>query len=295
MNQLSFQFDSDPAVDLYGLKPVVSFSGGRTSAFMSACMRDRFGDEVDFIFMDTGAEHPKTYDFIRKCDEHFGLNLVCLRGDFDQPLGQAHGYTVVTSEEIGPDNVPFTDMMKKYGTPTVNGAWCTSRMKQEIHDKYCDQVYGKGGYGTWIGIRADEPRRLRRLGESPEIRFLAEISDASKEDILDWWRSQPFDLDIPEHLGNCVFCVKKSIAKLTQATMDEPELLEAFKQCVAQANPRPDLKRHVPEVMYRGKNTLDSLRELGETANPEYLQRMTKGSKACEESCEVFDLGVEED
>lgn len=293
MYQNLLPFDSAPSLDLHGLKPVVSFSGGRTSAFLSARMLEMFGGEVDFIYMDTGAEHPRTYDFIRRCDQHFGLNLVCLRGDFDQPLGQAHGYNVSTSADIGPDHAPFTDMMRKYGTPTVNGAWCTSRMKQEIHDKYCDDVYGKGRYSTWIGIRADEPRRLRRLGETPEIRFLAEISDASKEDVLEWWSRQPFDLELPEHLGNCVFCVKKSIAKLTRATQDEPELLETFKACVAQANPRPEQGRDM-EIMYRGRNSLDSLRELGEVANHEYLQRMTQGSKACEESCEVFDLGVDE-
>ena len=280
----------------YGLRPVVSFSGGRTSAFLAVTLREIFGADVDFIFMDTGSEHPKTYEFIQQCDEHFGLGLVCLRGDFDQPLGEAHGYTVVPVSEIRADNGPFAQMMRKYGTPTVNSAWCTSRMKEEVHDKYCDDVYGKKNYATWIGIRADEPRRLKRMGRDPELRFLAEVSDAGKEDILAWWRRQPFDLEIPEHLGNCVFCIKKSIAKLARATNEEPELMQKFSECVRESAERPDLNRPYPkEIMFRGQNSLESLKALGETANPEYLSRMTNGSHACEESCEIVDLEVEED
>ena len=76
---------------------VVSFSGGRTSAYMVwliEAMR-KSGElvaPVEYIFMDTGAEHPKTYDFIKKCVEHFGIELTCLRGDFNQPVGVGHEY-----------------------------------------------------------------------------------------------------------------------------------------------------------------------------------------------------------
>lgn len=69
---------------------VVSFSGGRTSAYMvwlieSMRKSGEWAAPVEYIFMDTGAEHPKTYEFIKKCFEHFGINLTCLRGNFEQP------------------------------------------------------------------------------------------------------------------------------------------------------------------------------------------------------------------
>lgn len=37
------------------MKKVVSFSGGRTSAYLCYLMKEMHGDEVDFIYMDTGA------------------------------------------------------------------------------------------------------------------------------------------------------------------------------------------------------------------------------------------------
>ena len=37
------------------------------------------------------------------------------------------------------------------------------------------------------------------------LHYLAELSDFEKADVLSWWKGQPFDLQIQEHLGNCVF------------------------------------------------------------------------------------------
>lgn len=160
------------------MKKVVSFSGGRTSAYLCKVMIEKFGrDNVDFIYMDTGAEHPKTYEFIKNVDHEFGLDLVCLRGNFDSPLGVGATFEVVDVESIGCDLLPFASYANKYGTPTVTGASCTSRMKEETHDRYCNVVYPdkpnlvkynkkkgkhvfsqfKKQYETWIGIRADEP------------------------------------------------------------------------------------------------------------------------------------------
>ena len=95
------------------MKKVVSFSGGRTSAYLCYLMKEKFGDEVDFVYMDTGAEHPKTYDFIRKVNDEFKLNLTCLRTDFSSPLGAGNGFTVVDIDSIAPDLKPFSEMMAK--------------------------------------------------------------------------------------------------------------------------------------------------------------------------------------
>lgn len=59
-------------------KQVCSFSGGRTSAYLCKLLLEKFGkDNVEFVFMDTGAEHPDTYSFIKKCNKHFSLDLKC--------------------------------------------------------------------------------------------------------------------------------------------------------------------------------------------------------------------------
>ena len=60
------------------MKQIVSFSGGRQARSLCSLIKKLHPDAV-FVFMDTGAEHPATYDFIRQCNDYFGLNLVCLR------------------------------------------------------------------------------------------------------------------------------------------------------------------------------------------------------------------------
>ena len=73
---------------------VVSFSGGRTSAYLCSLIK-KLHPEAVFVFMDTGAEHPATYDFVCKCNDYFGLNLVCLRAKVSQEQGIGVGYEII--------------------------------------------------------------------------------------------------------------------------------------------------------------------------------------------------------
>ena len=53
-------------------------------------------------------------------------------------------------------------MIQKYGVPYTGGMFCTDRMKLVPFTKYCNEKYGKGNCETWLGIRADEPKRLSK-------------------------------------------------------------------------------------------------------------------------------------
>jgi hypothetical protein len=239
------------------MKKVVSFSGGRTSAYLCKLIIDKFGrDNVDFIFMDTGAEHCKTYEFIKNVNDELNLNLTCLRTDFSSPLGAGNGYTVVSIDSIQHDLKPFSEMIEKYGVPYIGGMFCTDRMKLVPFKKYCQEKYGKGNFETWLGIRADETNRLK---QKKEIRYLAEISDFDKKDVLDFWSNMPFDLEIPEQLGNCVFCPKKSNLKLAAAQRDDPALYHDFLNMIYKDSVRHDSKTGHWSKMYRGKKSLEQI------------------------------------
>ncbi len=273
------------------MKKVVSFSGGRTSAYLCHLMVELYGREnVDFVYMDTGAEHPKTYEFIKKVNESLNLNLTCLRGDFSRPIGGGVCFTVVDIDDINPDGAPFSEMMKKYGAPYIGGMFCTDRMKLKPFKKYCDDKYGKGNYETWLGIRADEPRRLT---EKKGIRYLAEISDFEKEDVINFWSGKDFDLGIPEQLGNCVFCPKKSKLKLAAAQRDEPELYSDWLDMLYDDSVRVDDKTGHWSKMYRGKQSLQSLIATFDGSTGDEIKARMRGAKhldtgSCSESCEVF-------
>lgn len=278
------------------MKNVVSFSGGRTSAYLCHLMIEKYGAEnVDIVYMDTGAEHPKTYEFIKKCVEYFGIELICLQADFNQPLGKGHTYKIVDVKDLKQDlvNGPYAQMVKKYGTPGSASAWCTSRMKEETHDKYCNDKYGKGNYETWLGIRADEPKRLSGINKDNSIRYMAEISDYEKEDVLNWWASQSFDLEIPEWLGNCVFCFKKSDLKIAAAARDEPELYQEWLSMINEAIERPEQDRASRHIMYRKKRRIEQVIATFDGSTGDEIKARMRGAKhldtgSCSESCEVF-------
>jgi hypothetical protein len=321
------------------MKKVVSFSGGRTSAYLCKIMIDTYGrDNIDFIYMDTGAEHSKTYEFIRKVNNEFGLDLICLRGDFTRPLGAGVGYSIVDIESLSPDLVPFKSMLSKYGVPYIGGMFCTDRMKLKPFKKYCDDTYGKKNYETWLGIRADElPRvfgkklysRLLELGyeddrlismysmgienlsnelvqpyeddmfhgilkrRSTDLRYMAEISDFDKQDVLNYWTKMPFDLDLDEWSGNCEFCPKKSNLKLAASQRDSPASYIDFVDMLHGDSVRIDDNTGERKKMYRGKQSLESLIAKFDGSTGEEIKARIRGSKmfdtnSCSESCEVF-------
>jgi hypothetical protein len=276
------------------MKKVVSFSGGRTSAYLCHLMKEKYGDEVDFIYMDTGAEHKETYEFIRRVDAKFGLDLVCLRTDFSSDLGVGNDFTVVGIDSISPDLKPFREMIAKYGVPYIGGMFCTDRMKLVPFKKYCDEKYGKGNYETWLGIRADEPKRL-----TPKncVRYLAEISDFEKSDILEFWRQMPFDLEIEEWNGNCVFCPKKSNLKLVAAQRDNPELYHDYLAMLYSDSVRVDNKTGHWSQMYRGKKSLEQVVAMFDGSTGDEIKARIRGAKmtdagSCSESCEVFNCSI---
>jgi len=267
---------------------VVSFSGGRTSAYLCSLIK-KLHPEAVFVFMDTGAEHPATYDFVRKCNDYFGLNLVCLRTVVNMEYGIGCGYRVIGIDEIGHDLQPWRDMSLKYGLPYQGGAFCTRDMKTTPFEKYAKDVFGKKNYTVWLGMRIDEPGRLNReTGHS----YLADISDFEKQDILDWWAKMPFDLQIPEHLGNCVFCIKKGVNKIALAAKDEPQLADKFIKMINMDDVRVvEGRKQSNAIMYRGYLTLEGIIDLYAEMPRDKLAktvRSTFETGSCSESCEAF-------
>ena len=267
---------------------VVSFSGGRTSAYLCSLIKKLHPDAV-FVFMDTGAEHPATYDFVRKCNDYFDLNLICLRTVVSDKWKEGVSYRVVGINEIGDDLQPWRDMSLKYGLPYHGGAFCTDRMKTTPCKKYLEDVYGAGNYHLWLGMRIDEPKRLNK---KEGFSYLADISDFEKQDILNWWAKMPFDLQIKEHLGNCVFCIKKGINKIALAAKDEPQLADKFIKMINMDDVRIVPSRTTANnAMYRQSMSLEGIIDLYAEMPRDKLAktvRSTFETGSCSESCEAF-------
>ena len=278
------------------MKHVVSFSGGRTSAYLVYLMeqkRKNEGLDVEYVFMDTGAEHPKTYQFVRDVAEKFNINLRCIKAEISQTKGVGPKYKKISINDIGWDLDGFAKISKNHGAPyNPGGMHCTQHLKTEPYRKFCNDTFGKGKYITWCGIRADEQKRLR---PKKGYKYLAEISDFTKGHILNWWSNQSFNLEIDEWEGNCIFCPKKPVSYVALAAISNKKEFEQFKNCISDN----DSNEKLNGAIYRGKMTLDGIAELYSGNNHEQIIKTTRLRKGCAigegESCEVFGCQTELD
>lgn len=278
---------------------VVSFSGGRTSAYLVYLIEEKrklgLLDNTHYVFMDTGAEHPKTYEFIRNCVKYLGIEITCLRVKVNPKHGVGASYQVVPLKNCKPDLQPWYDYTQKYGMAHVTMPKCTDVMKINPFTKYCNDTFGKGNYITWLGIRTDEPKRIKEIDG---IKYLAEISDKDKADILDWWAGRPFDLDLPEWLGNCVFCIKKGAPRIALAQIDEPQLAEDWESMVYRSGMYVTAGRKekgiANEACYRNYQTFKGIRTAFKNqTRKDIVARQRSSSGGCTESCEVATLQME--
>lgn len=96
---------------------------------------------------------------------------------------------------------------------------------------------------SWVGIRADEPRRAAKITRDRTPLVSAGIT---KEMVGEFWRNQPFDLQLPNingvtYHGNCDLCFLKGSSQTMSLITEQPERADwwASMEALALAS-RPD-------------------------------------------------------
>jgi len=207
----------------------VSFSGGRTSGYMCHWLLENKSDKYDlrFVFANTGLEHEKTLEFVDKCDKHFGLDLVWVEALVNPEEGVGIRHKIVNYESAARNGEPFEAFIKKAGVPNAAFNQCSERLKLNPMETYKQSLGFSRKHPTAVGIRSDEIDRISPNAQRLGIVYpLVSWTQTTKEEVIDWWSKQPFDLEIPEHYGNCVTCWKKSDRKLWTIAKHEPERFE---------------------------------------------------------------------
>lgn len=270
----------------------ISFSGGRTSAYMTFKLLSELSDAYDFIvtFANTGMEHQKTLDFVHNCDRFFGFNTVWLESvTHDGRVASTH--TIVTYETASRKGEPYHEFIKKYGVPNVAFPQCTRELKVNPMRSYLESI---GVYHrdipTAIGIRVDESRRVAKDADTMNIQYpLIDRWPTTKPEILDWWEDQPFDLGIEEFEGNCLGCFKKSLRKHFLQIQKDPSCYNFYammEACYKDVGPQDGQR-----VFFRKNMDTIQLFEQYELAK-DFIKAMPKddpeANGGCSESCEVY-------
>lgn len=277
----------------------VSFSGGRTSAYMSWWLKQNKAQEYNliYVFANTGQEHEKTLDFVNECDKRWGLNLVWLEAVVHHGEKRGCSHKVVSYETASRKGEPFEEVIKKYGIPNTDWPHCNREMKINPINSYMRSIGHETKTPRAIGIRADEIDRMNVEGVKTGaiIYPLIKWRPITKAEVRHWWAEQDFSLELPEHLGNCVTCWKKSDRKLMTIAKNEPQRFEFFRRMQEHRfiSPRENEER----VFFRGHNTVEDIFEMAKQDFNEYEESMPElqlrlldpidYSNGCSDSCEA--------
>lgn len=215
---------------------LIAVSGGRSSAYMAYHIHTspKYADcNKLYTFANTGMEHPKTIDFLKNIEKYWGIEIVKVEGVYSDFMGEGVKYKIVDYDNLDMDATPFSGSIMHMnkgvfsGLPSKAAPYCSDRIKTLPCEKLANDVFGVGNYVKAIGYRKEDmPRRITW----PEIkadkkRIFPLFTDfkypISLYDLDVFFISQPFKLNIPKHLGNCILCWKKSDANLAKAISDE--------------------------------------------------------------------------
>ena len=267
----------------------VSFSGGRTSAYMAHRLQHEYAGKLFFVFANTGCEDERTLIFIERCDQEWGLNLVWLEAVTHSQMGVGNTHRIVNFQTASRNGEPFEAMIKKYGIPNRNFPHCTRELKRRAINHYIRQNQnGDKKYFIAIGIRSDEPGRLRETAGADRIIYpLAHWFPTDKPFINGWWEDQPFHLELLEHEGNCQWCWKKNISKLVRIAVEHPERFD-FPLRMEKENGLDRFGK--PVTFFRENRSAAQILAMGQMVTPGAVQFKDHPDEdsGCSESCEVY-------
>lgn len=251
---------------------IVSLSGGKTSAYL-LWLLIQDGLKVLAVFMNTGLEHEKTYKFLKNLKRAWKFDLICLEPRVFFEINIGTGYKIVKFEKMHKGTEIAKAVVEKYGLFGMGYLHCTREMKLQPFRTWKKEHYPD--LLTAIGIRDDETDRQSPLADKEKLTYPLIKKEIRKHHVENFFEKNSFTLEIPEHLGNCVGCWKKSNNKLIRAVRDERDHFVQLRNLEM-----IDKKRD----MYRGKRRVADLLI---DAELKLLEESDTGS-GCEESCEVF-------
>lgn len=214
----------------------ISFSGGRTSAYMLWRVLQSNGGLPAYAvvcFANTGKEEEATLRFVRDCGANWNVPIVWVEYRNDES-----GYALVDFKAASRNGEPFEAIIRKRQyLPNPVTRFCTVELKIRTMHKYLRSLgwHDGDGWDQMIGIRADEERRVAKIRARPSPETVKEtmrmpLADAgvTVHDVSAFWEAQPFNLELPTYngrtlAGNCDLCFLKPAGQVLTLIAEKPE------------------------------------------------------------------------
>lgn len=218
---------------------IVPLSGGKDSTALAIFLSQRYPDlPFEYVFSDTGAELPETYDYFERLEHVLGKKVT----------------RVTALEMLGiskkPGRTPFDVVLYEHFSgflPSPRSRWCTRMLKIHPFERYVgsDRAY------SYIAIRADENRsgyvgsggKPVLLSEQPNITAVYPFKNEGMT-LGDVHRLlNDTGLGLPSYYewrsrSGCYFCFYQQIAEWQGLKERHPELFEKAKKYESGRNGR---------------------------------------------------------
>ena len=239
---------------------LISFSGGRTSAFMLRQILDAHGgalpDDVVVAFANTGKEREETLRFVHECGSRWNVRIHWLEW-----RGGSSGNAEVEYEEVGFNSAsragePFANLIaEKQRLPSGMERWCTRFLKVRVIAAFTKaRGWEQGAYTEVIGLRNDEGLRILKGMEDAEKngrKLVYPLAKAKvvKANVMDFWSRQNFDLMLEPWEGNCDLCFLKGRALRRRIIRDNPGAADWWLEQEALRGSSFDLKAPMKKLV----------------------------------------------
>jgi len=252
---------------------IVPLSGGKDSTALAIYLAQRYGHlPFEYVFCDTGAELPETYEYFERLEHVLGRKVTRVTALEMLGVADKHGRN--------PFDVALYDHFSGF-LPSPRSRWCTRMLKIHPFERHVgtDRAY------SYIGIRADENRagylgngKPVLVSEQPNITPVYPFKDdgiglADVQRLLDEsgmglpayyeWRSR----------SGCYFCFYQQIGEWQGLKERHPELYAKAKAYEATASGR--------KYTWVDGRSLDDL---------EKMPRRAVKAKSDEEGCAICHL-----
>lgn len=229
---------------------LISFSGGRTSAYMLWHILDAHGGvlppDVHVCFANTGKEREETLRFVHECATRWNVRVRWLEWrDRRKRTPVEQRFEEVGFNSASRNGRPLSALFaSKKATPNAVRRFCTEHTKLQVLADFMEAA----GYPAWmnvVGLRADEVRRVAKRDAandetSTAWRTVMPLFRAGvwSRDVWDFWLGdntdpkalvaplpQGFDLGLYPYEGNCDGCFLKARAILIHLERERPGIL----------------------------------------------------------------------
>lgn len=210
---------------------LISFSGGRTSAYMLWRILQAHGgtlpDDVHVCFANTGKEREETLRFVHECGTRWGVRIRWLEWRSRlKSVPVAERFEEVGFNSAARNGEPFAALIQsKKSTPNSVARWCTEELKVKTLQAFMEASGYGSDYANVVGLRADEPHRVAKGRIRGTVMPLADAGITNRM-VRAFWARQDFDLGLLPFEGNCDGCFLKARPKLWEVERTKPGTLQ---------------------------------------------------------------------